>query len=178
MEVIYREGGTAILSLNEVNRSMARVKVTVNFSTDILPFATFRSMYVSDGNADVDHVRWQDFNGVIHDEQIMAFQGGEGSALLFYRSNWSKHNPSGPDIAIKNFIAPTPTPTPTPATCQGDINGDGAINSSDFVLFAIAYNSASGDAAYNIKADMNNNGVVNSDDFVLFAVKYGTSCVV
>jgi PGF-pre-PGF domain-containing protein len=114
MEVIYREGGSAILSLNEVNRSMARVKVTVNFSTDILPFTTFRSMYVSDGNADVDHVRWQDISGVIHNESIMVFLRGEGSDWLFYRSNWSMHNPSGPDIAIKNFITPTPQIVLTP----------------------------------------------------------------
>jgi|GEM_PF-335623 len=105
MEVIYRDGGSAILGLSEVNRSMARVKVTVNFSTEKLPFATFRSMYVSDGNADVDHIRWLDVNGVIHNESIMEFQGGEGSEWLFYRSIWSKHNPSGPDMAVKNFIA-------------------------------------------------------------------------
>jgi hypothetical protein len=75
-------------------------------------------------------------------------------------------------------ITPTPTPTPTPGTCQGDINGDGAINSADFVLFASAYNSVSGDSRYNVKADMNNNGAINSADFVLFAAKYGTSCSV
>jgi|GEM_PF-3000917 len=71
----------------------------------------------------------------------------------------------------------TATATATPGTtCQGDITGDGAINSADFVIFASAYNSASGDPRFNVKADLNNNGSIDSADFVLFASKYGTSC--
>ena len=71
----------------------------------------------------------------------------------------------------------TATATATPGTtCQGDITGDGAINSADFVIFASAYNSASGDPRFNAKADLNNNGSIDSADFVLFASKYGTSC--
>ena len=100
------------------------------------------------------------------------------------------HDPANAeDIYVNGQAASTPTPTtptPTPTTttpqpgttCQGDINGDGSINSADFVLFASAYNSVSGDSRYNVKADMNNNSEINSQDFVLFAANYGTSCSV
>ncbi len=125
MEVIYRSGGSTILSLSGVNRSMARVQVTVNYSTDSVAFATFRSMFVSNGNGDVDHVRWKDASGMVHDEAIMEFQGGEGTEWLFYRSNWSRHNPSAPDIALKNFILDTAPPSvANPSSNQSDIPDD------------------------------------------------------
>ena len=80
------------------------------------------------------------------------------------------------EIATAPLITPTPTVTPPAGTCLGDITGDSNVNSDDFVLFAIAYDSASGDLKYNVKADMNNNGVINSEDFVLFASVYGKAC--
>ena len=45
MEVDYAAGGSAILTLQEVDRTLARVGVTVNYGT-VPPFATFRSMFV------------------------------------------------------------------------------------------------------------------------------------
>lgn len=100
MEVLYKTGNSAILDLHEVNRTIARVRITVNYPTDI-PFATFRSMFVEDGNADVDHVRWKDSSGVLHDDTIMTFPGGEGTEWFFYRSIRSQHNTSAPDTRIK-----------------------------------------------------------------------------
>ncbi|MEK0338480.1 MAG: hypothetical protein QQN41_13710, partial [Nitrosopumilus sp.] len=93
-------GGSAILDLQEVNRTIARVRITVNYTTDI-PFTTFRSMFIEDCNTDVDHVRWKDPSGVLHDDPIMTFLGGEGTEWLFYRSTWSQHNTSAPDIRIR-----------------------------------------------------------------------------
>ena len=167
MEVTYRDGGSAILSLNEVNRSIARVKVTVNFSTDKLPFATFRSMYVSDGNADVDHVRWQDVNGVIHDERIMMFQGGEGSNWSFYRNNWSKHNPSGPDIAIKNFIG-----------CTYDLNGDKTVGIGDVVVLVNHWGAKNTDPDWiqHMFTDLNKDGTIGIGDVVVLVNNWGKSC--
>jgi hypothetical protein len=100
IEVLYQTGGSAILDLQEVNRTIARVRITVNYPIDI-PFATFRSMFVEDGNADVDHVRWKDSSVVLHDDPIMTFPGGEGTEWFFYRSSRSQHNTSAPDIRIR-----------------------------------------------------------------------------
>jgi hypothetical protein len=80
------------------------------------------------------------------------------------------------EITTAPLITPTPTVTPPAGTCLGDITGDSNVNSDDFVLFALAYDSASGDLKYNVKADMNNDGVINSEDFVLFASVYGKAC--
>jgi len=80
---------------------MARVDITVNYPTGTLPFATFRSMFVADGNADVDHVRWKDASGALHDDAIMTFSGGEGTEWFFYRRTRSQHNTSAPDIRIR-----------------------------------------------------------------------------
>ena len=100
MEVLYQTGGSAILDLQEVNRTIARVRITVNYPTDI-PFATFRSMFVEDGNADIDYVRWKDSSLVLHDDPIMTFSGGKGTEWFFYRSIRSQHNTSAPDIRVR-----------------------------------------------------------------------------
>lgn len=102
MEVTYKTGGSAILSLKEVNRSMARVQVAVKYPTDTMPFTTFRSMYIDGTNADVSRVNWKDTSGGVHDDAIMTFQGGT-EKWIFYRSTRSRHNSSAPDITIQVF---------------------------------------------------------------------------
>jgi hypothetical protein len=87
--------------LAEINRAKARIEVSVNYPAESHPFATFRSMFVANGNADVDHVRWTDTSGGLHDDPIMAFAGGEGGQWLFQRSTRSQQNTSAPDILIR-----------------------------------------------------------------------------
>ncbi len=101
VEIKYKDGGSANIILREVNRSLARVQVVINYPTDTLPFATFRSMYVADDNADVGRVKWLDIFGVVHDDPVLAFQGGRGTDWFFYRNTRSQHNTSAPDIRIK-----------------------------------------------------------------------------
>jgi 6-phosphogluconolactonase (cycloisomerase 2 family) len=101
LEIRYRDGGIAIIILRDVNRNLTRVQVNVNYPTDLLPFATFRSMFVADGNADVDHVRWIDAAGAMRDDPIMTFPGGVGTEWFFYRQTRSRHNTSAPDIRVR-----------------------------------------------------------------------------
>ena len=101
---IYIEytNGSAVLSL-EVDRAQATATVTVNYDTSNLPFTTFRSMFVTDGNADVDHVEWVewiDSTGVVHNDPILNFQGGIGTRWFFHRDTVSDHNTSAPNISI------------------------------------------------------------------------------
>ncbi len=100
MEVTYREGGSATLQLRDVDRTRARLIVTVNYPIDTQPFAIFRSMFVVAGNADVDHVRWTDAEGVQHEAPVMEFPGGPGTEWLFQRAVRSTHNTSAPDIRV------------------------------------------------------------------------------
>jgi hypothetical protein len=98
--VVYKNGGQATLDLSKLNRETARVKVTVNYPTDKLPFATFRSMYVAPEKADVNNVRWTEAGGKDHEIDIMTFTNAVGKDFFFYRGVVSKHNTSAPDIRI------------------------------------------------------------------------------
>ncbi|HUI07091.1 MAG TPA: hypothetical protein VL486_08795 [Verrucomicrobiae bacterium] len=99
VEVMYAGGGTATLDVSEVTRTNARVRVSVGYPTTV-PFATFRSMYVEDGNADSDHVEWQSFSGTTNTAPILTYPGGEATEWFFYRSTASVHNTTAPDIRI------------------------------------------------------------------------------
>lgn len=99
IEATYLFGGSATLDLNEVDRNIAIVKVSVNYPTNN-PFTTFRSMFIEEGNADIDHLKWKDASETSHDDLIMVFLGGEGEEWFFYRNTPSHHNESGPDIFV------------------------------------------------------------------------------
>ena len=103
LKVTYRHGGVATLRIARMDRRVARVVVTGFYDArPNLPFATFRSMFVADGNTDVDHIRWHDSAGS-HDESIMSFRSASASSFFFGREIWSKHNTSAPDIFISHL---------------------------------------------------------------------------
>lgn len=59
--------------------------------------------------------------------------------------------------------------------CQGDLNGDGFVDDSDFVLFATAYNifdCADPLMPAGCPGDLNGDGSVDDADFVIFAGMY------
>jgi hypothetical protein len=97
LDIIYRNGvGTAHIDL-AVDRSKAVAKVEVGYNTSTqIPFATFRSMYVVDGNADVDYIQTQDGDfGILSNWTSL-----QGLWWFFHRNFWSRHNTSAPDIRI------------------------------------------------------------------------------
>jgi hypothetical protein len=100
LQVTYKAGGSATLSLGQVSRKRARVVVTVRYPTRTDPFATLRSMFVSNRNADVDHVRWTDASGVLRTKPVARFRRGEGREWFFFRRTPSRHNTSAPDMRI------------------------------------------------------------------------------
>jgi hypothetical protein len=57
---------------------------------------------------------------------------------------------------------------------KGDFDGDGDIDIFDFVQFADAYGSETGDPNYNAIGDFNDDGHIDIFDFVDFADVYGT----
>ncbi|MGH7244841.1 MAG: dockerin type I domain-containing protein [Phycisphaerales bacterium] len=61
------------------------------------------------------------------------------------------------------------------AACPADLNGDGVVDDSDFVLFAAAYNlldCADPSMAPGCPADFNGDGFVDDSDFVIFVGAY------
>ena len=101
MIITYGDGTTANVAF-QVNRSQNIVYVSnVKYDTTNYPFARFRSMWVQDGNADVDSIRTQD--------GVFSIMNGwtelEGNWWQFYRITPSIHNTYSPDIKIE-IIAP------------------------------------------------------------------------
>jgi len=97
LDITYRNGETAHINLS-VDRSQAVGEVEIGYSTSTgIPFATFRSMWVEDGNCDVDHIQSADGDFPI----LGSWTSLNGPWWFFYRKFWSKHNTSAPDIRIE-----------------------------------------------------------------------------
>lgn len=97
--VTYANGGSAELEL-AVDRTNATVNVEVDYVTAELPFATFRSMFVSDGNCDTAEVTVRRRDGGSYTFGALDPIGTCGDEILFHRTVPSQHNMSGPDITI------------------------------------------------------------------------------
>lgn len=99
MRIFYKDGGSMLLNINSTY-SETQVQVSEIFFTRdryTLPFATIRSMYVAEGNTDVDSVK-------VDDKQTyhVMDQWGyvQGRSFAFYRSCISRHLTLSPDIQI------------------------------------------------------------------------------
>ncbi|KAK3599476.1 hypothetical protein CHS0354_006598 [Potamilus streckersoni] len=98
MNVKYKDGGSAKLKLeNSLTETRVVVYDIVFGENNLYPFATFRSMYVSEGNSDVDHVS---VNGVQPRHIMEDFGSIMGNSFVFYRKCMSKHLNLSPDIYI------------------------------------------------------------------------------
>ncbi|KAL3877039.1 hypothetical protein ACJMK2_034795 [Sinanodonta woodiana] len=100
IELTYLDGSFLSLKLD------ARMKETMIIVSNALyarslasyPFLTFRSMWVSNGNADVDNVS-VDGNEPHH--ILSGWSTLRGTAFAFFRKCISKHNTLSPDIRVK-----------------------------------------------------------------------------
>jgi parallel beta-helix repeat protein len=97
LDITYRNGETTHGTL-AVDRTQALVEVAVGYTTSAeIPFATFRSMWVEDGNADVDHIEMP-----AGDLPILGnWTKLEGPWWFFHRTVRSRHNTSAPDIRVE-----------------------------------------------------------------------------
>ncbi len=94
LRVAFADGDKARWCL-KVSRREARLDVMPSARTD-LPVATFRSMWVSDGNADVERLD----SGASTLPILGAWNTVNGAGLVFRRAVFSRHNISAPDIRI------------------------------------------------------------------------------
>ncbi|KAL4231367.1 hypothetical protein ACF0H5_008946 [Mactra antiquata] len=100
--VWYADGGVIPI---EIDTSVSETRLTVSethFTGDLQtqPFFTFRSMYVTDGNGDVDHMSVDGGNSIsILDD----WSSLPGNFFAFFRKCISKHNTQSPDITISVF---------------------------------------------------------------------------
>ena len=54
----------------------------------------------------------------------------------------------------------------------GDFNGDGAVNTSDHLLFVAAFGLSEGESGFNGEMDLNGDGTIDTADFVIFSNHY------
>ena len=88
-------GSKAALRLVRVDRFVTRVRVIARYPAGpAVPFATLRSMFVSDGTDDVDSVAWADEGGAVRQQNLGTFRTATGSAFAFLRALRSRHNTS------------------------------------------------------------------------------------
>ena len=66
----------------------------------------------------------------------------------------------------------TPWPEAAPVA-RADFDGDGSVGFADFIVFAQAFGSRSGDDRYESRADLDGDGDIGFSDFVLFAQYFG-----
>ena len=63
----------------------------------------------------------------------------------------------------------------TSTVLRGDLDSDGDVDFSDFLLFVAAFNSSVGDSNYQPLADIDGNGVIDFSDFLSFVNLFGAS---
>ena len=74
------------------------------------------------------------------------------------------------ETAIQALIVIRQAPS---QTRSADLNGDGNVDFSDFLLFAAAFGTSEGGVGYNAAADLDGDGTVAFSDFLLFANAFG-----
>ncbi|MGZ5896674.1 MAG: hypothetical protein ACXWJ6_10545 [Xanthobacteraceae bacterium] len=101
----FVRGGTATVRIHRLDTD--HISLDVKFSrTYVAPFAAFRSMYVSDLDADAARVAWRR-SGARHRRAstIDGFRQAQISEFWLGRTRPSRHNTSAPNFTIGNFRA-------------------------------------------------------------------------
>lgn len=105
----FVRGGSAKVAVKTVDQD--RIILDVSYSgtmPDNLPFATMRSMYTTETNADVSDVAWRTKDGLGWGEStIMKFPGAEVTEIWAGRKVPSRHNLSAPDMVFSHFSEKT-----------------------------------------------------------------------
>ena len=108
-------------------------------------------------------LRWSDGRMLasVHNFRRRADLGFTQDSTLYSSNAWNKRCDGGRIIA--NAVDYTIFSEP----CPGDFNGDGRVDDSDFVLFALYYNELT-----DPRGDLNGDNNTDDADFVTFANRY------
>jgi hypothetical protein len=103
----FTRGGSATLRLDKLDQDRLQLDVTLGAPTAAdRPFAALRSMFVTEGNADVAHVGVRIKDGQAWTQTpVMEFKRGSAAELWAGRLAPSRHNTSAPDMVFGNFSA-------------------------------------------------------------------------
>lgn len=109
----FERGGSARLQLAKVDQNRHALDVTLEGGISGRPFATLRSMYVTEFNNDVARiaVREKGAKGW-REEPIMAFKKAVATDIWAGRTTISRHNTSSPDMVFSGFQGEAAKPAP------------------------------------------------------------------
>ncbi len=101
----FARGGEGVLRVDEPGEKAAGVDVALSGTLPKgLPFATLRSMYITDANADSAQVAWKAPAAKGWSlAPVMGFKGGKATEVWLGRAVPSKHNTSAPDTQLSGF---------------------------------------------------------------------------
>ena len=101
----FARGGSATLRLDKLDQE--RIVLDVALGAPVAagqPFAALRSMFVTEGNADVAQVGWRDKeNAAWTQTPVMDFKSASTTEFWAGRTVPSRHNTSAPDMVFRNF---------------------------------------------------------------------------
>ena len=102
--IAFEKGGNATLTIATPTEQAAKIDVTLSAAVKDKPFLTFRSMYVTESNADSARVEWKapDAKGW-REAPVMQFKGGDATQMRLGRVVPSRHNTSAPDMLAGPF---------------------------------------------------------------------------
>ncbi|KAL3877037.1 hypothetical protein ACJMK2_034793 [Sinanodonta woodiana] len=100
IKLTYSDGSILYLKLNVTLNETIVILSDAVYARPLAsyPFLTFRSMWVSNGNADVDHVS---VDGNETHPILSGWSTLRGTSFAFFRKSISKHNTLSPDIRVK-----------------------------------------------------------------------------
>lgn len=102
----FASGGTATVSLKDLNDDRFTLDVVLNQPVAGKPFAALRSMYVTEFNADVARIAVREDKAKSwREEHIMAFKAARATDVWAGRLIPSRHNTSAPDMVFNRFRA-------------------------------------------------------------------------
>jgi len=103
----FVRGGSATLRLDKLDQE--RIVLDVGLSAPVAaerPFAALRSMFVTEGNADVAQVGWRSKDSASWTQMpVMYFKSAAAAELWAGRTVPSRHNTSAPDMIFRDFSA-------------------------------------------------------------------------
>ncbi|OWF37889.1 hypothetical protein KP79_PYT05547 [Mizuhopecten yessoensis] len=99
LNLTYANGNTVTIEFHVTYAETSLTVSNINFKNKkVFPFLIYNSMWVSDGNADVDRLRvnGNDARRIMTDWRYLY-----GTSVAFYRQCLSKHNTMSPDIRLE-----------------------------------------------------------------------------
>lgn len=100
----FEKGGSATLQVAEPTERSTKIDVRLASPVTGHPFLTFRSMYVTETNADTALIEWKTRNAKgWREAPVMQFNGAHATELRLTRAVPSRHNTSAPDMVAGPF---------------------------------------------------------------------------